>query len=181
MLPLRPAVGLRSTSTIMCGHVDTPAHWARHLALLRGLQKRTGGISEFVPLPFVHMEAPLYLRGGCGGAGLGGAREEGPGMLGSRRCAYCSSAGSEAAPPCWRKVQMNESYFPNRAASRAQHRVPAPLPLCRARRRRAARAHPARVLPAARGGAPGAAPPHHQHPSLLGQDGAAACSAAAGW
>jgi FO synthase len=47
----------------MFGHVDTPAHWARHLAALRDLQKRSGGISEFVPLPFVHMEAPLYLRG----------------------------------------------------------------------------------------------------------------------
>jgi FO synthase len=56
-------VGLRSTSTIMYGHVETPAHWARHLLRLRGLQKRTGGFSEFVPLPFVHMEAPIYLKG----------------------------------------------------------------------------------------------------------------------
>lgn len=56
-------VGLRTTSTLMFGHCDGPSHWARHLALLRDLQKRTGGISEFVPLPFVHMEAPLYLKG----------------------------------------------------------------------------------------------------------------------
>jgi FO synthase len=56
-------VGLRTTSTIMFGHVDTPLSWARHLLQLRELQARTGGITEFVPLPFVHMEAPMYLRG----------------------------------------------------------------------------------------------------------------------
>jgi len=56
-------VGLRTTSTIMFGHVDRPIHWARHLIRLRELQWRTGGITEFVPLPFVHMEAPIYLKG----------------------------------------------------------------------------------------------------------------------
>ncbi|MCP8939941.1 5-amino-6-(D-ribitylamino)uracil--L-tyrosine 4-hydroxyphenyl transferase CofH [Alsobacter sp. SYSU M60028] len=56
-------VGLRSTATIMFGHIDTPAHWARHLLALRDLQERTGGFTEFVPLPFVHMEAPLYHKG----------------------------------------------------------------------------------------------------------------------
>jgi FO synthase len=56
-------VGLRTTSTIMFGHVDSPLSWARHLLLLRSLQERTGGITEFVPLPFVHMGAPIYLRG----------------------------------------------------------------------------------------------------------------------
>ena len=55
--------GLRTTATIMFGHVEGYAHWARHLLRLRELQRRTGGITEFVPLPFVHMEAPLYLRG----------------------------------------------------------------------------------------------------------------------
>jgi FO synthase len=55
--------GLRSTSTIMFGHVDGPRNWARHLLRLRALQERTGGITEFVPLPFVHMEAPIYLKG----------------------------------------------------------------------------------------------------------------------
>src|SRR6202030_220008 len=55
--------GLRTTSTIMYGHVETPRAWARHLLRLRELQRRTGGITEFVPLPFVHMEAPMYLRG----------------------------------------------------------------------------------------------------------------------
>ncbi len=55
--------GLRSTATIMYGHVDTPVHWARHLRRLRTLQKLTGGLTEFVPLPFVAEEAPLYLKG----------------------------------------------------------------------------------------------------------------------
>jgi len=57
-------VGLRTTATIMFGHVDHPKHWARHLLHIRALQARTGGFTEFVPLPFVHMEAPLYLQGG---------------------------------------------------------------------------------------------------------------------
>ena len=57
------AVGLRSTATIMFGHVDTPLHWARHLLAVRALQRETGGFTEFVPLPFVHMEAPLWRRG----------------------------------------------------------------------------------------------------------------------
>ena len=57
------SIGLRTTSTIMYGHVETPIAWARHLLRLRTLQRRTGGITEFVPLPFVHMEAPIYLRG----------------------------------------------------------------------------------------------------------------------
>jgi FO synthase len=56
-------VGLRTTSTIMFGHVDGPEHWARHLLHLRALQLRTGGLTELVPLPFVHMEAPLWRRG----------------------------------------------------------------------------------------------------------------------
>jgi FO synthase len=47
----------------MYGHMETPLAWGRHLARLRALQTRTGGVTEFVPLPFVHMEAPIYLRG----------------------------------------------------------------------------------------------------------------------
>jgi FO synthase len=47
----------------MFGHVDSPINWARHLIRIRNLQARTGGFTEFVPLPFVHMEAPMYLRG----------------------------------------------------------------------------------------------------------------------
>lgn len=58
-------VGLHTTSTIMFGHVDAdgPSAWARHLLRLRGLHAETGGFTEFVPLPFVHMEAPVFLKG----------------------------------------------------------------------------------------------------------------------
>ena len=55
--------GLRSTTTIMFGSVEGPRSWARHLVALREQQKRTVGFTELVPLPFVHMEAPIYLRG----------------------------------------------------------------------------------------------------------------------
>lgn len=56
-------LGLRSTATIMFGHIDDPLAWANHLETLREIQRRTGGFTEFVPLPFVHMAAPIYLRG----------------------------------------------------------------------------------------------------------------------
>jgi FO synthase len=56
-------VGFRSTATIMFGHVERPESWARHLLVVRDLQEETGGFTEFVPLPFVHMEAPIALRG----------------------------------------------------------------------------------------------------------------------
>jgi len=55
-------VGLRSNVTIMFGAVEQPVHWARHMVLTRDLQKETGGFTEFVGLPFVHMAAPIYLR-----------------------------------------------------------------------------------------------------------------------
>lgn len=57
------SMGLRTTSTIMYGHVERTKHWAGHLLRLRDLQSRTGGITEFVPLPFVAQEAPIYLKG----------------------------------------------------------------------------------------------------------------------
>ncbi|MCD0451188.1 bifunctional FO biosynthesis protein CofGH [Actinocorallia sp. API 0066] len=57
------SVGLPTTSTMMYGHVDTPAHWVGHLRLLRSLQEETGGFTEFVLLPFVHHNAPIYLAG----------------------------------------------------------------------------------------------------------------------
>ncbi|MBK7252225.1 MAG: 5-amino-6-(D-ribitylamino)uracil--L-tyrosine 4-hydroxyphenyl transferase CofH [Gammaproteobacteria bacterium] len=57
------AVGLRSTATMMFGHVEEPRHWARHLLLIRSIQERSGGFTEFVPLPFVHMEAPMWRKG----------------------------------------------------------------------------------------------------------------------
>lgn len=56
-------VGLRSSSTMMYGHVDNPRHWVGHLNVLREIQDRTGGFTEFVPLPFVHQSSPLYLAG----------------------------------------------------------------------------------------------------------------------
>jgi FO synthase len=56
-------LGLRSNNTIMFGHVESPRSWARHLLRVRQQQERSGGFTEFVPLPFVHMEAPMYLRG----------------------------------------------------------------------------------------------------------------------
>ena len=56
-------VGLRTTATIMYGHVEQPVHWARHLLRIRSLQARSGGITEFVPLPFVADEAPMYRKG----------------------------------------------------------------------------------------------------------------------
>jgi FO synthase len=56
-------LGLRTTSTIMYGHVESSRSWARHLLALRDLQVESGGFTEFVPLPFVHMEAPMYRQG----------------------------------------------------------------------------------------------------------------------
>jgi 7,8-didemethyl-8-hydroxy-5-deazariboflavin synthase CofH subunit len=56
-------IGLRTTSTIMFGHVDGPRSWANHIEVLRQIQRRTGGFTEFVPLPFVHMGSPIWLRG----------------------------------------------------------------------------------------------------------------------
>ncbi|MBO0687270.1 MAG: 7,8-didemethyl-8-hydroxy-5-deazariboflavin synthase, partial [Candidatus Dormibacteraeota bacterium] len=55
--------GLRTTSTIMFGSIEGPQNWARHLEVLREIQAETGGFTEFVPLPFVHMEAPMYRKG----------------------------------------------------------------------------------------------------------------------
>ncbi|MFD6102865.1 7,8-didemethyl-8-hydroxy-5-deazariboflavin synthase, partial [Nocardia salmonicida] len=56
-------LGIPSSSTMMYGHVDNPKHWVGHLRVLRGIQDETGGFTEFVPLPFVHQSAPLYLAG----------------------------------------------------------------------------------------------------------------------
>jgi FO synthase subunit 2 len=56
------ALGMRTTSTIMYGHIETYAHWTRHMALLRDIQKNTGGFTEFVPLSLIHQEAPMYQK-----------------------------------------------------------------------------------------------------------------------
>lgn len=55
-------IGLQTTSTMMFGHVDGPRSWAKHIEVLREIQRRTGGFTEFVPLPFVHMASPIYLQ-----------------------------------------------------------------------------------------------------------------------
>jgi FO synthase len=56
-------LGIRTTSTMMYGHVDEPRHWVAHLRLLARIQDETGGFTEFVPLPFVHTMSPIYLAG----------------------------------------------------------------------------------------------------------------------
>ena len=56
-------VGLPTTSTMMYGHVDQPKHWVQHLKVIADIQRRTGGFTEFVPLPFVHQSSPIYLAG----------------------------------------------------------------------------------------------------------------------
>ena len=56
------SLGIRTTSTIMYGHVETPLHWVRHMDLLRSIQKDTGGFTEFVPLSLIHSEAPMYSK-----------------------------------------------------------------------------------------------------------------------
>ena len=56
-------LGIPTSATMMYGHVDSPAHWVAHLRVIRGIQDRTGGFTEFVLLPFVHANAPIYLAG----------------------------------------------------------------------------------------------------------------------
>ncbi len=56
-------LGLRTSATMMYGHVDTPAHWVGHLRVIRSIQERSGGFTEFVLLPFIHSSAPIYLAG----------------------------------------------------------------------------------------------------------------------
>ena len=56
-------LGLPTSATMMYGHVDTPAHWVGHLRVIRSIQERTGGFTEFVLLPFIHENAPIYLAG----------------------------------------------------------------------------------------------------------------------
>jgi FO synthase len=57
------SLGLPTSATMMYGHVDTPAHWVGHLRVIRSIQERTGGFTEFVLLPFIHFSAPIYLAG----------------------------------------------------------------------------------------------------------------------
>jgi len=68
-------LGIPSSSTMMYGHVDNPRHWLGHLRVLGGVQDETGGFTEFVGLPFVHHNAPIYLAG---------VARPGPGMRDNR-------------------------------------------------------------------------------------------------
>ncbi|RXG97229.1 5-amino-6-(D-ribitylamino)uracil--L-tyrosine 4-hydroxyphenyl transferase CofH [Bradyrhizobium vignae] len=70
------SIGLRSTSTIMFGHIDGPSHWASHIDLIRSIQKETGGFTEFVPLSFVYAESPLYVDRAIPGVRPGATQEE---------------------------------------------------------------------------------------------------------
>ncbi len=70
------SLGIPTTSTLMYGHVETPRQSARHLLLLRDLQRRSGGFSEFVPLGFVHREAPMYTDGLVDGVRPGASADE---------------------------------------------------------------------------------------------------------
>ena len=70
------SIGLRTTSTIMFGHIDGPTHWAGHIDLLRSIQKETGGFTEFVPLSFVYAESPLYVDKAIPGVRPGATRDE---------------------------------------------------------------------------------------------------------
>ena len=56
-------LGIRTTATIMYGHMERTVHWARHLLRIKALQRRSGGFTEFVPLPFIAAEAPIYRKG----------------------------------------------------------------------------------------------------------------------
>ena len=78
------SIGLRSNVTIMFGHVERPVHVARHLVRARDLQAETGGFTEVVPLPFVHMASPIFLQ-----------RRPGRGRRSGRRC---SSMPCPASP-----------------------------------------------------------------------------------
>ena len=63
MITTAHELGMPTSATMMYGHVDTPAHWVAHLRVIRGIQERTGGFTEFVLLPFVHASSPIYLAG----------------------------------------------------------------------------------------------------------------------
>jgi FO synthase subunit 2 len=69
-------LGIPTTSTIMYGHVEHDVHKARHLALIRDLQKTSGGFTEFVPLSFIHTEAPMFTHGTVPAVRSGASREE---------------------------------------------------------------------------------------------------------
>ncbi|HLM74468.1 MAG TPA: radical SAM protein, partial [Polyangiaceae bacterium] len=69
-------LGIRTTATMMYGHIETPAHQVRHMALLRSIQKETGGFTEFVPLSFIYQEAPMAQDGSVPGLRAGASGVE---------------------------------------------------------------------------------------------------------
>ena len=180
-------VGFRTTATIMYGHMESSVNWARHLLRLRSLQERTGGFTEFVPLPFVHMEAPIYLKGR---ARRGPTFREAVLMHAVARLAlhphftniqvsWVKMGGDDHVWPHGELGELGSApapvAFPPRA-NRRLHRV----------RASTVRSHGSADLPEgpcttwpdlprsradARRGAPGTTPALHQHPSLVGEDG----------
>ena len=89
---------------MMYGHVDTPAHWVGHLRVIRGIQERTGGFTEFVLLPFIHTNAPIYLAGlarpGPDPAGEPRRARACPGCCCTGRSTPSSAPGSSSATTC---------------------------------------------------------------------------------
>ncbi len=87
-------LGIRTTSTIMFGHIEQPVNQARHILALRDLAAETGGFTEFVPLPFVHAEAPIGLRGpGAPRADVRGVRRAARGVAAAARPAHHEHPG----------------------------------------------------------------------------------------
>ena len=134
-------IGLPTTSTIMFGHVEQPIHWARHLLRLREQQQDTGGFTEFVPLPYVHMEAPMFRRGQSrGGPGWresvlmhAVARLVLHGWIGSIQCSWVKLGWDGAAAMLGAGVNdlggvlMNESISRAAGAAHGQEITPADL------------------------------------------------------
>ncbi len=106
-------LGIRTTSTMMYGHVDTPAHWVGHLRVLRAIQERTGGFTEFVLLPFVHASSPIYL------AGMAQARPDAAGEPG-RACARARDAARRHRQHPVLLGQARRGRVPGRPARRRQ-------------------------------------------------------------
>ena len=96
-------LGLRTSATMMYGHVDTPAHWVGHLRVIRSIQERTGGFTEFVLLPFIHENAPIYLAAWPARdrpGGRTGPCTRSPGCCCTARSARSSARGSSWVTTC---------------------------------------------------------------------------------
>ncbi len=126
-------LGLRATSTLMFGHIDGPASWAEHYEVLRAIQRRTGGFTEFVPLPFVHMGAPIFFarpvaaRPDVGRGGPGSRRRphrlrrphpQHPGFVGEARAGRGSTAARRRVQRSRRHLDERDHYPLRRRRSR---------------------------------------------------------------